>query len=566
MDDLKSLKDLVDIKFAQNEEKIAFIEKSPDKPGFEEIKYSYIKETILKLGTGMYRDENIKGKNIAIIGENSSRWFIAYMAAVCGGVAVVPIDKELKCLEIVNILKKVKAGVVVYSNKKKDVVDEVRNILKEKIEYIKMFESDSADRSLDDLIAMGNDYITKGDLEYINLKINKDTLASIVFTSGTSENSKGVMLSHKNLIECAKSVCLGYKELAGKKFLSFLPINHTYEFSITYLSVLLTGGTVGICRGLKYLTEDLKIIKPEAICAVPLLIENIKRKLERLIIKEGKDKALDGMAKATSLLGSVKIDLRRKMLSKLHDNFGGNLKYILCGGAPLREDTAKYMEMLGFVVIEGYGLTESTSMVCGNSIKNRKPGTVGTSNPNVEIRVDLKDGDGNIGEIIVKSDSVMLGYYNNEEETKKVLRKGWLYTGDLGKFDEKGNLIITGRTKNVIISKSGKNIYPEELEAKINEIPLIDESMVYGYADSKGNLIVTARVTLDNEYMEDKYNSDLPSDEEVYDMIWQYIKNINHTLPLYKCIKRLEIKKDKFIKTTIHKIKRNDELKENYKK
>ena len=451
---------------------------------------------------------------------------------------------------------------LVYSNKKSEIIKQIEKKLPKDIELISM-EKNTEDRiCLDDLIAEGKNLINKGEKDYIQKKINPEVFSILIFTSGTSSKSKGVMLSNKNLVANFKGIYASYKELIVKKFFSFLPMHHTYEFTITYLCMLGTGGTIGICRGLKYIMEDLKTMKPECMCCVPLLVENIKKKISKTIKKEGKEKLVKSVIAATSMLGPAKIEARRKLFKQIHENFGGNLKYILCGAASVEPLTAEFMEELGFVFMTGYGLTEASPLIAGTTVKHRTIGTVGVPLSNVEVRIDITDKEENTGEIIAKGDNIMLGYYEDEDSTSMALRKGWLYTGDLGKFDNKGNLVITGRCKNVIVTRNGKNIYPEELENKINNIPLVSESMVYGYVDEKNNIIVTARVTLDEEYITETYKEARPKDNELRDMVWESIKNINHKLTPYKSIKKLEIKKGDFVRTTTLKVKRHEEIKE----
>ena len=223
------------------------------------------------------------------------------------------------------------------------------------------------------------------------------------------------------------------------------------------------------------------------------------------------------------------------------------------------------MESYGFYFYQGYGVTEASPLIAGTAFDNRVAGTVGKPVHGVEVRIDLsanEDENSNVGEIIAKGDNTMMGYYKDEEETKKALRKGWFYTGDVGYFDLQGNLVISGRSKNVIVTSNGKNIFPEEIEFEINKIPLVEESMAYGKKDPKhkNELIVAVKVTLDEDYIEETYRNNRPSDEEIYKQIWEGIKAINRTMVSYKAVKELEIKKDKFVKTTTMKIKRFVEL------
>ncbi|MBR1883471.1 MAG: AMP-binding protein [Clostridia bacterium] len=561
MENSNLIKKLVVDNFRIYDQKIAMLESIDGTNEFKKITYSSLRSDILALGTAMYKNEKIRNEKIAVIGENSVKWLITYMAVMCGVGIIVPLDKQLPANEIINLVKRANLKMIVFSNKKKELINEIKDSLPKDIQYVQMDKDDSKDISLDDMIAEGKDIINRGNYEFIQKKINPESFSALIFTSGTSSKSKGVMLSNKNIMSDLNSIYMIYKDVMGRRFLSFLPMHHTYEFTITYLAMLGSGGSIGISRGLRHLMEDFKIIKPEGMCCVPLLLENIKKKIQKTVKKEGKEGTIKNVVLATSLLGPAKLETRRKIFSKIHENFGGNLRYILCGAAAMEKETAQYLEGLGFILLQGYGLTEASPLVSGTTAKNKAYGTVGKAIPNVEVRIDITDKEENTGEIIVKGDNVMLGYYEDEEETKKVLKKGWLYTGDLGKYDEKGNLVITGRSKNVIVTSNGKNIYPEEIEAFIDKIPLVSESMVYGYEDEKKNIIVTARVTLNEEYISEKYKDSRPSDDEIYDMIWEHIKEINHKLVTYKSVKKLEIKKGEFVKTTTLKIKRNEELK-----
>ena len=561
MENSNILKDLVIDNFRKYGDKVAFVEAENGSKKFKEITYSDLRNDILALGTVMYKNEKLRNQKIAVIGENSSKWLITYMAVICGVGVIVPLDKQLPEGEVVNLASRAKIKMIVYSNKKKELIDSIKEKLPKDIEYVKMYKDEENSISIDDMIAEGKDLINKGNYEYIQRKINPDSFAALIFTSGTSSKSKGVMLSNRNIMSDLNSIYGAYKDVMTRRFLSFLPMHHTYEFTITYLAQLGSGGSIAISRGLRYLMDDFKETRPEGMCVVPLLLENIKKKIEKTIKKEGKENTVKNISAVTSIFGSAKVDIRRKLFSKIHEVFGGRLKYILCGAAAMEKDTAKYMENLGFILLQGYGLTEASPLVSGTTSQNKAFGTVGKAIPNVEVRIDITDKEENTGEIIVKGENVMLGYFEDEEETKKVLKKGWLYTGDLGKFDEKGNLVITGRCKNVIVTSNGKNIYPEEIENFIDKIPLVSESMVYGYEEENGSITLAARVTLNEEYIDETYKESRPSDEEIHNMIWEEIKNINHKLVSYKSVKKLEIKKTDFVKTTTLKIKRQEELK-----
>lgn len=564
---LQSLKDIVNIRFDHFLDKVAFIEKEPNKKEFENITYKQVKEKINGLGTYLLNDLNLKGEKIAVIGENSSRWYISYMAVVCGVGIVVPLDKGLPENEILNLLKRSGAKAIIYSSRMSDMIQNIKKDLPSNMIFIDMNKKESDDEafSLDRIAEKGMDEINSGDESYINMPIDNKAFSILLFTSGTSDKSKGVMLSHKNLCANIYSCSCVVPEFGKYTCLSVLPLHHTYEFTLDYLFMTAAGGTIGICQGLKYFNKDIKLIKPDFVLAVPAFIERINKAIEKSIKETGKEATIKVVKKVANGFSKLGIDFRRKVFAKVHNEFGGNLKYLFCGAAPLEPELIEKMESYGFKFLQGYGLTETSPLVSGTTLTLYAPGTVGKAVEGVDIRVDLsenEDENSNIGQIIVKGDNVMLGYYDDEEATKKALKNGWFYTGDLGYFDLRGNLVITGREKNVIVTSNGKNIFPEELESLINKISLVSESMVYGKKKSKSSkdVIVAVRVTLDNEEITYRFGNNVPSDEEIYKIISEEIKKVNRMMSSYKSIKELEIKKDDFIKTTTMKIKRKEEI------
>lgn len=563
---LESLKDIIIKRCETYKERVAIIEKNKKTNMYDEIKYKQIKQDVLMFGTVLLNKLKLENEKIAVIGENSYKWFISYMSTVCGVGVIVPLDKELPENEILNLLNRSKAKCIIYSSKKKGNIISLKDKLPKDMVYIEMDKdkTDEESYSFDDLLNEGKELIDTGCYEYIDKEIDPNEFKVLLFTSGTTAKSKGVMLSHNNLASNVNSIDAAFSEQIKLRFLSFLPMHHTYEFTITYLSVISGGGSIGICEGIKYINQNLSDMKPDCIACVPLLVENIKKKILKNIIKEKKENLVCAVIKATSILGGLKIDIRRHVFKKIHDNLGGKLKYIMVGAAPTDKETINFMEGLGFIILQGFGLTETSPLVAATLVKNRKSGTVGKAIKDVEVRIDLDDDDEeteNSGEIIVKGPNVMLGYYEDEEETKKVLKKGWFYTGDIGYFDNEGNLVISGRSKNVIVTQNGKKIFPEELENYINKIPYVSESMVYGLIDDKKDIIVAVKVTLDKEYIEETYRSSVPTEDQMHSMIWEEIKKINRMLVPYKAIKKLIIKKEQFDKTTTMKIKRFVEMK-----
>lgn len=570
---MDSLKDIINIRYDMFKDKVAFLEKEDGSKEFRKIKYSQVKEDVNALGTIMLKKLNLKDKKIAVIGENSYRWYATYMAVTCGVGIIVPLDKELPANEIQNLLEKSEASCIVYSSRKKEFIDGIRNNLPKDMIYIEMSKnkSDDASYSWDELVKEGKELVDTGENEYIDTKIDREEFRILLFTSGTTAAAKGVMLNHRNI--CANTLACYHlvPQMGEYTYLSVLPMHHTYEFSLGYIYGTYMGATIGICEGLKYVAKNMKDIRPSLLLAVPALIEKLSSKIDKAIADTGKEKIIRTAGKLATGLSKIGIDLRRTIFKSIQENFGGNLKYIFCGAAPLDKDIILKLESYGFKFLQGFGVTEASPLIAGTPLDDRAAGTCGKAVYGMEVRIDLsknEDENSNVGEIIAKGDSIMMGYYKDEEKTKESLKDGWFYTGDLGYFDIKGNLVITGRTKNVIVTSNGKNIYPEELETLINRIPLVEESMVYGAKDPKNKqeLIVTAKVTLNEEYIEETYASTRPSDDEIYKLIWEEIKKINRSLVSYKAIKKLEIKKDAFIKTTTMKIKRFAELEKDNKK
>lgn len=565
---MDSLKDIINIRCDKYGQKVAFIEKSDGSKEFKNITYSSLKDNINALGTVMLSKFKLKNAKVAVIGENSSKWYETYMAVACGVGVIVPLDKELPENEIKNLLDRSRTKCIVYSTRKKELIEKLKAKLSKDMIFIEMSKekSDDISYSFDELINEGKELVATGNTEYIDTKIDREAFSILLFTSGTTAASKGVMLSHKNICSDIYS-CYDIVPMFGKfTCLSVLPLHHTLEFTLSYLFMTSVGGTIAICEGLKYVVKNLQEIKPDFMVVVPALIEKMESKIEKTIESKGKTKLVNVMGNITTGLSKIGLDLRRSVFKDVQKGLGGNLKYFFCGGAPLDKEIHKKMERFGFKFLQGYGLTETAPLAAGNRLNDREPGTVGKAVYGDEIRIDLssnEDENSNVGEIIISGDNVFKGYYENEEETKKALKKGWFYTGDLGYFDLKGNLVIAGRNKNVIVTPNGKKIFPEEVEQLINKIPLVEESMVYGKSldGTQKDLIVACKVTLNEEYIEDKYSSTRPSDDEIYNMIWEEIKKINKMMVPYKSIRELEIKHEPFVKTTTLKIKRFEEIK-----
>lgn len=561
---LNSLKDIVNTRLDLNTQKVAFIQKDKEKDEYKYIKYGQVKESINAIGTYLLDKLELKGKKVALIGENSFEWYVSFMAVICGVGIICPIDKSANENEITQIINESDIECIIYSNSIKEKIKNIREDLNSTIIYINL-DSDTSTKkelSLYKIIESGQQLIQKGNYDYINESIDNTACSAILYTS-SKENGIGIMLSHKNFCSNLYSCFANFPNLYKYTCMSVLPISNTFEFVVDYLYMTAIGGTIGICNNLDNFTKDIKVIKPDFMLIAPALADRFNRNIEKQVTEndnESKVKVLKKFAEGISKLG---IDFRRHLFSKVHENFGGKLKYIICGISQLDVELIYKLQSYGFNFIQCYGQTEATALISSTSMDKYIPGTVGKAVDGVDIRIDLSknvDENSNVGEVIVNGQNVMLGYYNAGEDSKKVLKKDWLYTGDLGYYDLRGNLVIIGRKDNVI-NIGDKQVNPEELEGLLNRLPLIKESMVYAKKVTKSkDSIITARIRLDEEEIKLKFKDKNPMPKELYTFVLAEIKRINRMMPSYKIIREIEIKENDFAKSTNFKIRRKKEL------
>lgn len=550
---LKTLKDIILKKCDEYSENTAFLEKDKKTKEFQGITYKKLKEDVISLSTALSIKYNLLGEKIAIIGENSYNWYMSYMAVTTGTGIVVPLDKELPENEIINLINRSDAKCIIYSGKKKNAIDSIRSKLPSDILYISMDKDGKGqDMALPDVLEEGKKLVSEGEEWYYNQEISPDDFRILIFTSGTTSTSKGVMLCHRNVISNLDGATEILKVDVKDRFFSVLPMHHIYEMIVTCMYAIANGSSVAICEGLKYISKDIKNTSPTVLVCVPLLVEHICKRINKTIEEQKKEKTVKRLINITNKMGKIGYALKRTIFSQIHNSLGGRLKYILVSAAPVEKELINQVEGLGYVVFQGYGLTETASIVAGTREETRRAGTVGTA-CNCEIKIDAPKGKD--GEILVKGNNVMLGYYNDENATKEAIENNWFHTGDIGHFDDKNNLVITGRCKNVIVTNNGKKIFPEELENEINKIDMVKESMVYG--DGEGtNMSVCAIVTLDEEEIKAFYGDDVPDKKTIKTKIWEGIKAINDKMVSYKAVKNLKVRDKDFEKTTTMKIKR----------
>ncbi len=495
-----------------------------------EITFNRFKKDIDAFGEYLF-SKGYKDKKIAVLGENSYEWIVTYFAVVNGGNVIIPIDKELKPNEILALLKSSETDVLVYSEQKKKAVNEM-------LENGLSCEILSTDE-IEHCCAVGQELISGGSRDYKDCEIDAEKMCAIIYTSGTTGTPKGVMLSHKNLtrdaflsISCMK---------IPRNGMAILPLNHTFGFMACVLCQIWMGYTTYITSSLKTVMHDLQEAKPGHMSVVPLFIENIYKNIWKTAEKQGKAKLLRNMIKTSNALRKVGIDMRRTFFKSVLDKLGGNMEMIISGGAPIDDIYMKGFDDFGITIINGFGITECSPIVALNRVDDIKYGTVGNAIPEVQIRIYNPNENGE-GQIWVKGDIVMMGYYNNQEATDEVLKDGWFNTGDIGKIVDEKYLAITGREKNLIILANGKNVYPEELEYLISHIDNVTEVLVY-----EENEMITAEIYSDSE----------DNKEAVREQIKKDIQELNKKLADYKKIRKVKFRAVEFEKTTTKKIKRN---------
>lgn len=538
------------------------------KAKFEEFTYERFGNDAINLGTGLMKYLNLANERIIIIGENTYYWYVSYFSILCGAGIAVPVDKELPNNEIENVIKRSHAAAVIYSKKKKDAIDKIKDNLP-MVKYFIEMNSDEAvqgrDVGIENVIAEGKKLTDAGNTEYMDVEINPEEFKFLIFTSGTTSQAKGVMLCHRNLAENVNAVSKYVKIYERDRFFSVLPLHHTYESSIGALLPFANGSSVAICGGLRYIVPDMQEAKPTAMLAVPLLVESLYKKINQSIEKSGKAGLVNSMLHLTNMLKSVGIDIKRKVFKEIYDNLGGNMRIIVSAAAPIDKKIGKWVQDIGIEFLQGYGLTETAPIAALTPECDPRVGSVGLPVNCAQIKIHNPNENGE-GEIWIKSQTLMLGYYEDEEATKEVVHDGWFNSGDIGYQDKDGYVYVTGRSKNVIVTQNGKNIYPEEIELLLSKIPEIQECMVYGKeVEGEKELIISVKVIPNMEEIENLHGKNL-SEEEIHKIIWNKIKEVNKGLTSYKAIKNLEIKNDEFAKTTTMKIKRYVELQKDKEK
>ena len=532
---------------------------------YVEKKYSQVVKDVKALATALL-DMGFKGKRVALIGENRYEWVISYLAVTCGGMVIAPLDKALPDKEITSLIKRSEVDAVIYEKKHQELFEKLKADSEINLNTLICIneedDTDSETISFESLLEKGRKLIKEKSKLYDEITIDANSMSIMLFTSGTTSAAKIVMLSQDNILSNLYAYQTHFKINQDDTLLSFLPIHHTFECSITILYGFYSGATIAFCDGLRYIQANLKEYEVSIFVAVPLVLETMYKKIMKAIADQGKTKLINTMTKISNGLLKVHIDIRKIVFKQIIDNFGGKLRMVLYGAASLDKDTIIGLNNFGINSIQGYGLTETSPVLTAEAENKHKPGSIGYPLDNVEIKIDNPDKEG-VGEILAKGPNIMLGYYKDEKKTKEAFKDGWFRTGDYGYIDDEGFIFITGRKNDIIVLRNGKNVYPQELEFLISKLTYVAECMVFARNESNTDTAIVAKIVYNKEVMEKDYPDTKKEDYEK--IIWKDVKEINKTLPTFKHIKKVIVTDEPMIKTTTQKVKRNEEIKKTEK-
>ena len=522
--EVTDLKDMIHFDDAENDGRTAFVYKKNRKETVQ-VSYAQFNKDVDAFGTYLF-ENNFRNCRVAVIGENSYEWILTYFSVVTGDNIIVPVDKELPINEMAEIIEETECSLLVYS----DTYSAEAKELAKKYSDLKILDMDN----MPEVLEKGKEFLSDGKTDFVNYNVNADDIAAIVYTSGTTGSSKGVMLSHRNIAVDAVASCKNV--LAQGTTICILPLHHTFSFTLGIGSIVLYRQPIYITKSVKNIMDDFKEAKPSYLFLVPMVVESMYRKIWISAEEQGKTKLLKTMIKVSNALLKAGIDLRRTLFKSVLEAFGGNLEWISCGGAAVDINIIKGFRDFGVNIINGYGITECSPVVSSNRPEYWVDGSVGVPLCCCNVKIDEPDDNG-IGEILVSGETVMQGYFNDEESTRKVFKDGWFCTGDMGKY-ENGVLYITGRKKNLIILKNGKNLSPEKIESELAVLaPEIKEVIVYGEQD-----LIVAEIFPDYET------------DNVKTIIDEKIRIYNSNQPAYRQISIVKYRDKEFKKTTTKKI------------
>ncbi len=557
--EIKDLKDMLNKTKKLYANNIAY--KIRKNEGYITYTHEQVRNMVNALGTALI-NMGLKNKKIAIIGENRYEWEIAYLSIVCGTGIVVPLDKSLPENELKSLIERSEVEAIFYTKKHEDEIKKFRLNGTGKLKHLismDLEEHKDGVYSEKELIKTGEKLLKNGNKSFINAKINPEEMQIMLFTSGTTSKSKVVALSHKNLCSNLMDIASVLDVNSEDVFLSFLPLHHVFECTVGFLFSLYSGAQTVFCDGIRHIVDNLKEYHVSVMASVPAIYERIFKIVRKNIEKEGN---LEKILQKEEEYKNKSMQEKKQIFKEIHEMLGGNIKLLISGAAALDTTIEEKYRKLGLNLVQGYGLTETSPIIGIGTNENYRLGSIGKTVPHVEAKIVDKDSEG-IGELIVRGPNVMLGYYQNTEATKDVIKEGWFYTGDLAKIDKDGYIFICGRKKSVIVLKNGKNIFPEEMENLVNRIEGVKESFIFGkqVSDDKDDIKINVKIVIDTEIIKNVYKvSD--DEQEIYKVISEKVKEINKTMPPYKAIRGIILTKTPLIRTTTNKIKRQENLNE----
>lgn len=555
--EILNLKDMLNKTKQIYADKIAYKIKV-DNGKYKTVSHLEVRNAIDYFGTALIK-LGLKDKRIAVIGENRYEWEIAYLSIVCGTGVVVPVDKSLPENELKSVIERSEVEAIIFSGKYEEILTKIKYDENNKLKHLISMDSlknKEGVYSQSELIEMGRRLVEDGNREFIDANIDTEKMSIMLFTSGTTSNSKVVALSHRNICSNLMDMASVLDVTSNDILLSVLPVHHVFECTVGFLFALYKGAQIVFCDGLRHVVNNLNEYKVTVMACVPGIYERIFMMIRKQLEKQGK---LDEILRKEEELKDASMAEKKNAFKEIHDWLGGNVKLFISGAAALDRAIEEKYRRLGINLVQGYGLTETSPVVAVGTNLESRVGSVGKAVPSVQTKVVNINSDG-IGELVVKGPSIALGYYQDEESTKASFIDGWFYTGDLVKIDNEGYIYICGRKKNVIVLKNGKNIFPEEMESLVNKIEGVSESFIFGkqLSDDKENVKINVEIVFDRAIVKDVYKAE--TDDEIYKALLEKIKEVNGKMPSYKAIRGMILTETPLIKTTTNKIKRQANL------
>lgn len=548
-------------------ERVAYKFKTETPGKFNTISHKEVREMVDNLGTALVSLLNLKDKKIAVIGENRYEWEVAYLSVVAGTGTIVPLDKALPENELSSLIRRSEVEAIFYSEKYEPALKKLAQDGTTKLKHLICMDATTHDDgiySFKELIEKGKELINNGDKSFLDATIDPEAMTIMLFTSGTTSQSKAVALCQRNICSNLMDMGVALHQISCEdSMLSFLPVHHVFECTVGFLLSLYKGMSTAFCEGIRHIVDNLREYQTTFMVCVPALYENIYNNILKNLEKQGK---LDTVMKLVEAHKNDTLEQKKEIFKDIHAIFGGKVRLFISGAAALDPKIEQGYRDFGFDLVQGYGLTETSPVVCVNTFPGKdefkhKVGSIGLTLEHVQAKIEDANSEG-LGELVVKGPNIMMEYHENEEATKEVLDNGWFHTGDLCKIDDEGFIYISGRKKNVIVLKNGKNIFPEEMENLVNKIEGVTESMVYpilnNNAKDENDIRIVAEAVYDKEIMKEMYDTE--NEAKIYEIISNKIKEINRTMPLYKAIRGLTITEIPIAKTTTGKLKRYEEL------